>query len=107
MSHYPNSLGVPCFDQGTTIVFKGYEDPNVHYVVEWCHVRIGTKAYLKVVAIGRDATCKRGFYYRYSDPRHPSFTLVVPTYLSIMALLVKNLAPSEISFPLFFRLRPT
>jgi hypothetical protein len=59
--------------QGTTFVFKGYEDSNVCFVVEWCHLVDRHDAYLKLVGMNED-----GGIFPWSDPDFPSFILVVP-----------------------------
>lgn len=68
---------LPLFKQGTTIVFKGDDTSNVRYVVEWSQKTEGDEEYLVVVA-----TSKNRFPYPYNDPNFPTFTLVVPSYLS-------------------------
>jgi hypothetical protein len=59
--------------QGTSFVFKGYDNPFVRYIVEWRQLTIDNYAYLKVVGMRE---C--GNPYPYNDPIHPSFILVVP-----------------------------
>jgi hypothetical protein len=59
--------------QGTTFVFKGYEDSNVRFIVQWCQWINKHDAYLRVVGVDSS-----GQYFPYSDPDYPSFILVVP-----------------------------
>ena len=66
-------FGIPLICQGTSFVFKGFEDPSVRYIVEWCQWTDIKYAYLKVVG-----TRISGHPYPYNDPRHPTFILRVP-----------------------------
>ena len=59
--------------QGTSFVFKGYDNPFVRYIVEWRQLTINNYAYLKVVGM---RVC--GYPYPYNDPIYPSFILVIP-----------------------------
>jgi hypothetical protein len=59
--------------QGTTFVFKGYEDSEVRFVVEWCQMVNHHDAYLKLVGMNDE-----GGLFPWSDPDFPSFILIVP-----------------------------
>lgn len=59
--------------QGTTFVFKEYEDTDVRFVVEWCQMVNHHEAYLKLVGINEE-----GEVFPWSDPDFPSFILIVP-----------------------------
>ena len=65
------------FYQGSTIVFEGYEDSNVRFIVEWCQWLNCHNAYLKVVGVDSS-----GNYFPFSDPDYPTFILLVPQCLS-------------------------
>ena len=72
-------FGIQVIRQGTSFVFKGYDNPSVRYVVEWCQWKDKQHAYLKVVGMRLP-----GHPYPYNDPIHPSFILVVPVGLSFV-----------------------
>lgn len=74
-------LGFPVIHQGTTFVFKGFENPTVRYVVEWCMKKDHKYAYLKVVG-----TTAEGQPIRYNDPEFPSFILAIPVSLCLTPL---------------------
>jgi hypothetical protein len=78
--------------QGTTLVFKGYEDPNVRFIVHWCQWINGHDAFLRMVGVDSS-----GQYFPYSDPDYPSFILVVP-------LCLVEVPPSSTDIRLFYSL---
>jgi hypothetical protein len=86
-------LGAPVIHQGTTLVFKGHDNPDVCHFVEWCQLIEDQHAYLKVSGV-----TKSGHFFPYNDPKHPSFILVVPAELSTVPYpppLHKFLHPSS------------
>ena len=62
--------------QGTTIEFKGYKNPDIRFIVEWCHWIDRHNAYLKVVGIDLE-----GHFFPPTDPDFPTFMLIVPECL--------------------------
>jgi len=71
----PDDVLDPChhFSQGTTIIFKGFDIPDIRYIVEWLRWIDNHQAYLQVVGIN-----SRGEAFSYDDPNFPSFILKVP-----------------------------
>jgi hypothetical protein len=63
--------------QGTTLIFKGYDASRVRHIAEWCYQTRSQKAYIKMVGIA-----KNGNLLPYNHPRFPAFTLIVPTHFS-------------------------
>lgn len=72
-------FGIPQIYQGTTFIFKEFDNPSIRYVVEWCQWKDKKYAYLKVVG-----TRVSGYPYPYNHPQHPTFILQVPLTLSFV-----------------------
>ena len=70
---------LPQICQGTSFVFKGFDNPHVRYVVEWCQWQDDQHAYLKVVGMRIS-----GLPYPFNDPQHPTFILIIPRTLSLV-----------------------
>jgi hypothetical protein len=63
--------------QGTTIVFKDYEDFGARHIIEWCQWIEDHTAYLKVVGVNSS-----GDPFPYNDPDFPTFFLEVPACIA-------------------------
>ena len=77
LSSLNSLLDGPIIHHGTTIVFKGYENPFARYVIEWSEGEDHQYAYLRVVG-----TTDGGIPIPYDNPSYPTFILAVPVRLS-------------------------
>jgi hypothetical protein len=76
-SAYRYALQPISISQGTTIVFKGYQDSYARHVVEWCQWIEKHHVYLTVVGVN-----SFGQPYPADDPDYPTFILKVPTCIA-------------------------
>jgi hypothetical protein len=83
-----------CIRQGTTFEFKGYENPDIRFVVEWCQWTKNHDAYLKVVGVNLE-----GHFFPPTDPDFPSFILIVPECVVDVPAPTSSL-PCHPSYPL-------
>jgi len=62
--------------QGTTLTFKGHENEDVRFIVEWLQFIYGHTAFVKITAV-----TSTGSFFPYTDPDFPSFILIAPLCL--------------------------
>jgi len=59
--------------QGSLIVFRGFNNVRFRHIVEWCQWTHGERVYLKVTGLDHDFN-----FVPYNDPYFPSFILILP-----------------------------
>lgn len=75
--HIHNRNQYASMRQGASIIFKGFDNHDARFVVEWTQLVENHKAYIKVVGYNED-----GEPFPYTDPDNPSFILEVPVCIA-------------------------